>query len=275
MVRVATGESQQAQQNWRYCGAQIKLWRESAGVTRQGLADEAGYDYEYVKSMEYGRRRPTLRLLQIADQMCKAGGRLTAAHEFMKPERFPERTQQYVLVEAEAITLYSYATMFIPGLLQTQEYAHELISNSCPPLDAETIEERVEARLRRQETLDRKPPAHFNFVIHEAALRAMVGARALMRRQLNHLLQVGEARNVSIQALPFVCAPPVALGGPLVLVETKEHEHYAYVEGQETGALYADPDKLNALTQRHGMIHMQALNLEESARFIRKVAEEL
>jgi hypothetical protein len=112
-------------------------------------------------------------------------------------------------------------------------------------------------------------------VIHEAALRAMVGARALMRRQLNHLLQVGEARNVSIQALPFVCAPPVALGGPLVLVETKEHEHYAYVEGQETGALYADPDKLNALTQRHGMIRMQALNLEESARFIRKVAEEL
>ncbi|MEU9242824.1 hypothetical protein [Streptomyces sp. NPDC048385] len=65
-------------------------------MTRQGLADEAGYDYEYVKSTECGRRPPTLRLLQIADQMCRAGGKLTAAHEFMKPERFPCRRQRTV-----------------------------------------------------------------------------------------------------------------------------------------------------------------------------------
>jgi hypothetical protein len=67
---VASGESQHAQQNWRYCGGQIKLWREEAGVSRQDLAGEARYDYEYVKSMECGRRRPTLRLFQVADQMC-------------------------------------------------------------------------------------------------------------------------------------------------------------------------------------------------------------
>ncbi|MGI5199038.1 helix-turn-helix domain-containing protein [Streptomyces sp. CA-288835] len=271
---MASGESQQAQQNWRYCGGQIKLWREEAGVSRQELAKEASYEYEYVKSMECGRRRPTLRLLQVADQMCGARGKLLAAHEYLKPEKFPQRTQQYVLVEAEAITLYSYAAMLIPGLLQTAEYAHELISNSCPPLDEETIEERVAARLKRQEKLTSKPPAHFSYVIHEAALRAVVGSRDAMRRQLDHLLQVGKQRNVLIQVLPFEVAPPVALGGPLVLVETTDHEHYGYVEGQETGALYVEADKLNALTQRHGMIRMQALNVEESARFIRKVAEE-
>ncbi|WP_308313336.1 DUF5753 domain-containing protein [Streptomyces sp. FB2] len=180
-----------------------------------------------------------------------------------------------MLVEDEAITVYSYAAMLIPGLLQTKEYAYELISNSCPPLDEETIEERVAARLKRQEKLRRKPPAHFSYVIHEAALRAAVGNREVMRRQLAHLLKAGEQRNVCIQVLPFAAAPPVALGGPLVLVEAKEHDHYAYVEGQETGALYVDADKLNALTQRHGMIRMQALNVEESARFIGKVAEEL
>ncbi|MGW0768520.1 helix-turn-helix domain-containing protein [Streptomyces sp. NPDC002676] len=272
---MASGDSQQAQQNWRYCGGQVKLWREEAGVSRQALADQAGYDYEYVKSMECGRRRPTLRLLQVADQLCGARGKLVAAHEFLKPEPFPQRTQQYVPVEDEAITLYSYAAMLIPGLLQTKEYANELISNSCPPLDEETIEERIAARLKRQEILTRKPLAHFSFVIHEAALRAVVGKQQVMRRQLGHLLEVGVPRNVSIQVLPFASAPPVALGGPLVLVETKEHEQYAYVEGQETGVLYADADKLNAMTQRHGMIRMQALNVAESARFIRRVAEEL
>jgi hypothetical protein len=51
---VTSGESQQAQQNWRYCGGQIKLWREGAGASRQELVKEASYDYEYVKSMENG-----------------------------------------------------------------------------------------------------------------------------------------------------------------------------------------------------------------------------
>ncbi|WP_367322739.1 helix-turn-helix domain-containing protein [Streptomyces sp. HUAS ZL42] len=272
---MASGESQQAQQNWRYCGGQIKLWREEAGVGRQALAAEAGYDYEYVKSMECGRRRPTLRLLQVADQLCGARGKLVAAHEFLKPEPFPRRTQQYVLVEAEAITVQWYEPLLVPGLLQTKDYAAELISNDCPPLDEETVEERVAARLKRQEKLVRKPLTHFTFVMHEAALRAAVGDQGVMRRQLEHLLEVGELRNVTLQVLPFALAPTVALSGALILVETAEHDVYAHVEAQETGALYADGDKISALAQRYGVIRSQALSVEESARFIRKLAEEL
>ncbi|WP_406172818.1 helix-turn-helix domain-containing protein [Streptomyces sp. NBC_00996] len=272
---MASGESQQAQQNWRYCGGQIKLWREESGVSRQRLADEAGYDYEYVKSMECGRRRPTLRLLQVADQLCGARGKLAAGHEFLKPEPFPARSQEYMAIEADAIAVHDYSLGLIPGLLQTKEYARALISESCPPLDDETVEERVRARLARQEALKRRAKTVYGFVIYEAALRTEVGGREVMRQQLLHLSAVGALRNVSIQVLLYASVPPVALGGSLILVETKEHEHYAYVEGQETGVLYADADKLNALTQRHGMIRMQALNVEESVRFIRKVAEEL
>ncbi|MFB7594730.1 helix-turn-helix domain-containing protein [Streptomyces sp. NPDC056160] len=272
---MATGESQQAQQNWRYCGGQIKLWREEAQVSRQALAEEAGYDYEYVKSMECGRRRPTLRLLQIADQLCGARGKLSAAHEYLKPEPFPERTQQYVLVEAEAITMQWYEPLLVPGLLQTSEYARALISSNCPPLDEETVQERVAARLKRQEKLVSKPPTHFSFVIHEAALRSVVGDRDVMRRQCDHLLEVGQRAHLSIQVLPFLSAPTAALSGPMVLAETCDHERFAFVDGQSTGALYSDGDKLSALTQRYGMIRMQALSVEESARFIRKVAEEL
>ncbi|GAB2962768.1 helix-turn-helix transcriptional regulator [Streptomyces pseudoechinosporeus] len=272
---VASGESQQAQQNWRYCGGQVKLWREEAGVSRQELAGEAGYDYEYVKSMECGRRRPTLRLLQVADQLCRARGKLVAAHEFLKPEPFPQRTQQYVLVEAEAITVQWYEPMLIPGLLQTPEYARALISSNCPPLDEETVDERVAARLKRQEKLTSKPPTYFSFVIHEAALRSVVSNRDAMRRQCDHLLDAGKQRHLSVQVLPFATAPTAALSGPMVLVETADHERYAFVDGQSTGALYSDGDKLSTLTQRYGMIRMQALSVEESARFIRKVAEEL
>ncbi|MFE9648627.1 DUF5753 domain-containing protein [Streptomyces sp. NPDC006365] len=165
--------------------------------------------------------------------------------------------------------------MLIPGLLQTKEYARELIGHDCPPLDEETIEERVAARLKRQEKLTSKPLAHFTFVMHEAALRGVVGDQAVMRRQLEYLLKVGELRNVTLQVLSFALAPTVALSGALILVETVEHDVYAHVEAQETGALYADGDKISALAQRYGMIRSQALNVEESARFMRKLAEEL
>ncbi|AVH56984.1 MULTISPECIES: helix-turn-helix domain-containing protein [Streptomyces] len=272
---VASGESQHAQQNWRYCGGQIKLWREEAGVSRQDLTIETNYDYEYVKSMENGRRRPTLRLLQAADQMCGARGKLLAAHDFLKPEPFPARSQEYMVIEAEAIAVHDYALGLIPGLLQTEGYARALIGESCPPLDDETVEERVRARLSRQEALKRRAKTVYGFVVYEASLRTEVGGQGVMRQQLLHLSKVGETRNVSLQVLPFGKCGGLALNGSFVLLETTEHEHFAYVEGPETSVLHADADKVSDLTQVHGMIRMQALGVEESAEFIRKVAEEL
>lgn len=149
------------------------------------------------------------------------------------------------------------------------------MGNSCPPLDDETIAERVAARLERQEKLRRKPTALFGFVLYEAALRTGVGGPEVMRRQLEALLAVGLLRNVSVQVLPADRVAYPALSGSLVLLETEEHEHLAYVEAQETSALYSDPMKVSRLAQRHGIIRMQALGVEESARFIGEVAEAL
>ncbi|MGW1159057.1 helix-turn-helix domain-containing protein [Streptomyces sp. NPDC002519] len=270
---MVSGESQQAQQNWRYCGGQVKLWREEAGVSRRALADEAGYDYEYVKSMECGRRRPTLRLLQVADQMCGARGKLVAAHEYLKPERFRSYAEDYVRYEAEAISLGSYQPLHIPGLLQTEETIRALLNAYLPPLDDETIDERVAGRLERQMLLNKRTRA-FSYVIGEAALRNPVGGTEVHQRQLLRLLEAGEARNVTIQVLLFVGAGP-GVDGPFVLMETAEHELLVYEEGHETGRLYADADKVSAIVQRHAMILRQALSPDESARFITKLMEEL
>ncbi|MFB7652235.1 MULTISPECIES: helix-turn-helix domain-containing protein [unclassified Streptomyces] len=259
---------------WRYCGSQIKMWRTDAGVGRDALAKEAGYDYEYVKSMENGRRRPTLRLLQIADQVCGAGGKLVAAQEYLKPEPFPARSQEFMAIEAEAIGFACYEPLLIPGLLQTEAYAHALIGDSSPPLDDETVGERVAARLRRAEALRRKVGVMYGFVIYEAALRTNVGGSGVMREQLRHILDVGALRNVSVQILPFGRCSGVALNGSIVLLETPEHEHYGYIEAPEVSVLQSSPAKVSALTQAHAMIRMHCLSVEESATFIRKVAEE-
>ncbi|MFD7707663.1 helix-turn-helix domain-containing protein [Streptomyces sp. NPDC059785] len=261
------------QQAWRYCGSQIKMWREEAGISRQALASEANYDYEYVKSMECGRRRPTLGLLQAADQLCGARGKLVAAQEFLRPEPFPARSQEFMAIEGEAISFSCYEPLLIPGLLQTEAYAQALISDGCPPLDDETVSARVAARLRRAEALRRRVGVMYGFLLYEAALHTGVGGEDVMRQQFQHLVEVGQLRNVAIQILPFGRCAGVALNGPIVLLETEEHDVYAFAEGQGTSALYANADKVSALSRKHAMIGMHALSVEESAEFIRGVAK--
>ncbi|MEU8514758.1 helix-turn-helix transcriptional regulator [Kitasatospora sp. NPDC048722] len=260
---------------WKYCGDQVRRWREKAGVTREQLSAASNYDIESVRSMEGGRRKPSVKLLTVADELCDAKGMLLGAVDYLKPEKFSSYSRGYTQAESEAIAFHAYSTLLIPGLLQTEEYARETISNSYPPLDDETVLARVAGRMQRQERLRNSPTVLHGFVIHEAALTATIGGQGLMRRQLDHLLEVGELRNVSIQVLPLDRVAYAALNGPMILLETPDHEQLAYVEGQNTGFLYSDPERVNLLAQRHGMIRMQALSIEESKGFLRRVAERL
>ncbi|GAA0339345.1 helix-turn-helix transcriptional regulator [Streptomyces blastmyceticus] len=268
------GELSQPPMAWRLSGNQVKLWRTEANVSREELAEEAGYGPETIKSMEQGRRRPTRHLLEIADEMCGAKGKLVAAHPYLEPDRALVRTDEYMAIEAEAIAFDWYEVLLIPGLLQTEEYARVLMSSHCPPVDDNTVEARVVARLERRELL-KKTTTLFSFVIHEAALRGMVGGPEVMRGQLHHLVGVGELRNVSIQVLGIGQGAVPGIDGPFILLETSDHRHYCYGEAQVGSMLHADPERASALRKRHPMIRMRALDEVDSARFIRRVAEEL
>ncbi|WP_415952437.1 helix-turn-helix domain-containing protein [Streptomyces sp. KLOTTS4A1] len=260
---------------WRYCGNQIKLWREQAGLTREALVKETGYSLDYVKSMENGRRKPTTRLLRVADQLCEAGGKIVAAQGFLKPEAHPERAQEYMALQRDAISVSQFHPLLVPGLLQTERYAHALISASYPPLDDEMVESRVAGRIRRQQSMVERKTALFSFVLYEAALRTPVGGSEVMGEQLRQLLELGKLRQVVIQVLPYGQAYGVALNGPIVLLETPDNERYAYVEGPQTSALYAEGEKASKLARAHDMIRVHALSPEGSVEFIRKVAAEL
>ncbi|WP_171166321.1 helix-turn-helix transcriptional regulator [Streptomyces sp. I05A-00742] len=259
---------------WRLCGNQVKLWRMEAGVSREQLGAEAGYELETVKAMEQGRRRPTLRLLDIADEMCGARGKLRAAAGFLEPERFARRVREFVVAEASAIAIHSYQTLLIPGLLQTEEYARQLMTRHCPPMDDEAVEQQLAGRLARQGLL-KKHDVMFTFVIYEAALRTGIGGPQAMKRQLHHLLAVGQQRNVIIQVLPADRGMNPGLYGPFVLLETPEFDYCAFEEGQNTGVLYAGSEQISLLMKRHAVIRMEALNAEESAELIAKAAEQL
>ncbi|MFI1798901.1 helix-turn-helix domain-containing protein [Streptomyces sp. NPDC020379] len=266
------GDHSQPPMAWRLSGNQVKLWRVEANISREELAEESGYGAETVKSMEQGRRRPTQHLLEIADELCGAKGKLAAVHPYLEPEKVASRAREYMEIEAEAIAFHWYEVLLIPGLLQTEDYARALLSGRYPPVSDELVEMRVVARLARQDLL-RKPTTVFNFVIHEVALRAAFGGPDVMKRQLARLVEEGMARNICIQVVPI--GSTIGCEGSFTVLETAEHRYYGYQEAQLMSNLHADPEMVSVLIKRHALLRAHALSPEKSAQLIRKVSEEL
>ncbi|WP_416237909.1 Scr1 family TA system antitoxin-like transcriptional regulator [Streptomyces sp. NEAU-W12] len=130
-------------------------------------------------------------------------------------------------------------------------------------------------RLRRQEALTRRIGVLGGSVLHEAALRTGVGGEEVMRAQPERLREVGRSRHVPVRVLPIGRCNGVALAGPIVVLETPDRDMSAYAEGPEVSVLHASPDKVSVLNQRPAVIRTHALSIEESAGYIRRVAEEV
>ncbi|MGW7422893.1 helix-turn-helix domain-containing protein [Streptomyces sp. NPDC054813] len=271
MGAVSGDNNNQPPAAWRYSGDQLKRWRTRADVTREKLASAANYSTETIASMERGVRRPTSRVLDVADELCGAKGMLSAAKEYLDRERFPARARDFMEREKEATSLWWYEVSLVPGLLQTKGYARALIDNRIPPLDEETVEERIAARMDRQAVLtERKPPVGSSFILYEAVLRCPL----VDDEQLRRLLEVSRLRNVVVQVLPFEQAFSDALMGPMMLLETRDHERFAFTEGPFTSELSADPGVVSRVTERLSMIRTQALDPDGSARFVERMVDQ-
>jgi transcriptional regulator with XRE-family HTH domain len=255
-------------------GTQIKFLRDRAGLTQAEFGDQIGYGIDLVSSVERGRRPPKSQFIAGAERVLDAGGVLAAIEDIVDQARLPARFRDFAAWEKNAESFQSYDPFRVPGLLQSRPYIEALMSQHCPPLDDETVEDRVAARLERQEIFDRSPAVVLGFVIEEAALRRPVGGPSVMKEQLNLLLERSALRNVSVQVMPMERWQFSPLGS-LVLLETRDGRSLAYSETQGMSSFITDREPLQTCVQRHGIIRMQALDTEESARFIEQLAGEL
>ncbi|MDB1087595.1 helix-turn-helix transcriptional regulator [Streptomyces sp. ACA25] len=251
-------------------GRQVKLFRERAGLTQPELAARLLYGPDLIGSVEQGKRIPKPELIDKADEVLDAGGILRAMKGEVARARYPAFFRDAAKLEALAIELCSYDSQVIYGLLQTEEYARAVLSMRRPMLDEETIEERVAARMARQDIFARKPAPLMSFVIEEAVLQRPLGGRRVLREQLEQLLLVGQKRNVEIQVMPTDREDHAGADGPLVLITPNGGEQVAYLETQGRSNLITHRDEVRAMAARYGIIRSQALPPRESLAFIEK-----
>ncbi|QYX76297.1 helix-turn-helix domain-containing protein [Streptomyces akebiae] len=256
-------------------GRQLKLLRVRAGMDRAEFGKRVGYSADTVASIEQGRRIPQARFIERADEVLGAGGLLTALKEEVGRAQYPVFFRDAARLEADAHELFLYAVQAIPGLLQTEEYTRALLAMRRPLLDEDTMEQRVAARLSRQEILSRWPAPLMSFVIEEAVLRKPFGGTPVLRGVLENVLLTGQKRNVEIQVMPNDREDNAGVDGPFTLITPRRGDQIAYLEVQGRSILVSDRDEVRSISARYGIIRSQALTPRESLGFVEKVLGEL
>lgn len=249
----------------RMLGRQLAAARRAAGMSQPELSAELNLNGETIASIEQGRRPLKLDIAERCDELLGTKGMLAAGvSNLPEVDQFPLWAEEYMDQEGEAIALSWYDALVVPGLLQTEPYARALLSGRIPSYDADELQAKVEARMRRREILRRKEPPTLSFVIWEPALRWPNGGRETHLEQLRFLRECSELPDLSLQILPLDRPRHAGDAGPFTLLETPDHQHLAYAESQRGSQWVSDPDEVSILTRKYAMLRTQALNVEDS-----------
>ncbi|MFB6562101.1 helix-turn-helix domain-containing protein [Streptomyces sp. NPDC056400] len=255
-------------------GRQLKMWREASGLDRSKFGERMGYGANLIYKIERGARIPRPEFLDKADEVLGAAGKIAAMKEDIQRARYPKKVRDLAKLESEAVELGAYASIVAHGLLQTEEYARALYALRRPAYPEDEIERLVAARMARQRILGHPAAPLLTVVQEEAVLRRPVGGKMVLRRQLEHLLEVGGLRQVEIQVMPTAVEDHAGLAGSLQLMRLRDGTTVGHNEGQLVSRLITEPKEVQILDMRYGMIRAQALTPRESLKFVEKVLGE-
>ncbi|MEU9053811.1 helix-turn-helix transcriptional regulator [Streptomyces sp. NPDC048384] len=255
-------------------GRQLKLRREAVGMRAAEFGRAVGYGEDLVYKIEGGKRIPRQEYLVKADEVLGAEGLIAATWEDVQKVRYPKKVRELGTLEAKAVEIGVYECNSVHGLLQTPEHARALIEAAQPPYSLDDVERMVAARLARQSVFERDPAPSIHFVLEEGPLRRPLGGTMVWRQQLEHLLEVGRLRNVTLQVMPTHVEVHSGLDGRIELLKFVDGTAVGRSDGAFNGRPVSDPRQLRILELRYGTIRAQALPPWESLAFVEQLLGE-
>lgn len=256
----------------RAFGAVLAGFRKRAGLTQEQLAPQLGYSVQTLASIEQGRRFPPADFVERAEDVLDAFGALRgAARHLSRKPGLASWFRQWAHLEAEAVTLYTYECRLVPGLLQTETYARTLFRNQLPPMTDDQVEAKLTARMDRKQLLYERPNTAYSFILEEGVFLRGTGGDDVTRELLDHVLEVGELRNVELQVMPQARKVHAGLDGPLQVLETPDHRWLGYCEGQRSSQFLTDPNEISVLQMRYARMRSQALSLDDSVSLLQRM----
>lgn len=252
-------------------GAEVRVERERLGMSRSELGKEACCGYSLVAKIESGDRVPALDFAEACDRVFPhTGGRFVRLWPLALRYAFPPWFRRYVELEWSATAVRMFHPLLLPGLVQTEEYAREVLRTGRPT----NLDDLVTARVERQRILTRDDPPRLWIVLDEGVLRRAVGGKDVMRSQLERLRVLAESPPHVIQIIPSSIAVYPGSGSPFGLLSFREGPDVVHVDGFPKGYVLAEPEDVAAASAAYDLLTATALPPDQSAPLIDSILKD-
>jgi transcriptional regulator with XRE-family HTH domain len=269
----------------RQVAAELRTLREQAGLSGAEVAKRMGMSPSKISRIETGITglqiedvAALLGLYQVPaatrDELLDLVRRSEERGWWTRQPGLPKLWRTLIDFEAKATRIQNYEALFVPGLVQTAEYARAIIQGIAPAITPAELDNLVAARMARQALLTRSDAPQFCAVIDEGALRRSIGEPGVMHRQLQHLLMVAEQPHVTLRVVPLAAGAHAGLRGSFVILEFAEEPALVFVENQSIGLFLEEVD-LASYRLALGTILHAALAPTATIELITQIAAEL
>ena len=219
----------------RRLATRLATLRSEAGLSREQVEEQTGINSTTLYRIETARTKPQRRtLLTLLDlygvsdkadrddlvALSKHSSELGWLRQYESDLREPY--SNFISFESEARSVRNYESLFVPGLLQTEDYARAVIRGVLPHATNDEVEKRVEVRVQRKTVLTKDDPLSLWCVIDEAAVRRKVGGDKIMQGQLVHLIEATAAPTTVLQIIPFAAGAHPGMPGSFVVMSFPE-----------------------------------------------------
>ncbi len=263
----------------RVFGGMLKYYRARAGLSQEQLGARVYLSSDMIGKIEQGQRTPTDQFITACEAVpeLEANGALRELREQLKDQLksgpYPGWFANWPDREAHAVKLRSFELAVVPGLLQIEAYARALLSDRIGS-DPGDIDEKVAARIERQQILDREHPPELWVLLDEAVLHRPVGGPDVMREQLKHLCEMARRPNIVVRVLPASLGVHDGLpGAGFVIADSDGAPSAAYQDTAVRGQVIEDADDVRVLAATWDRLAAEALPQRASLSLIEDVLE--
>ncbi|MBQ1020886.1 helix-turn-helix transcriptional regulator [Micromonospora sp. D93] len=252
---------------------ELRLARAANGMSQAALAEALSYSGALVAKVETSERRPSLDFARRCDAVFSADGRFERIQRRISREAVVPWFRDWAGIEQETTALRWFEPLYVPGLVQTEDYARAILAGAGL-FAADEVEQQVTARLDRQGVLTRDRPPLLSVVVDEYVLRRHIGGPEVMREQLRHLVKLGSALpRVRIQVVPLSAGAYAGLDGPFVIATAATGEDVVFLDGQRHGQVIDRVEYVRQMVEVWESIRGEALSQQQSLDLIAEVAE--
>ena len=271
--------------------AELKKARQDSGLTQEQVASEMYWSLSKIIRIESGASsispndlKALLPLYGITniDQVNALVALARAARERSGSSAYrdvaPSSLLQLIEYESVASVIRQFEPTFIPGILQTEDYARSVLQDYYDErLESDRLRALVELRVRRKELFDKYNPPSFHFILDEAVVRRLVGGASVMSRQLRRLIELAERPHITVDVIPFSAGVNPGMKGPFEIIEFADQSdsEIVFLESHRGDIISDDPEETLSYRKAFERLEKSSLGCRDSLTRITRIADEM